>query len=348
MRVDTGDQRLHFVSEGEGSPTVVLDAALAGTSLSWSRVRPGVRSFTRVVSYDRGGFGWSDPAVKPRRVDELLLELRRGLAAARIPPPYVLVGHSYGGFIARLFAARHPEDVAGMVLVDVPHPREWSKPTEERIRRVRRGAQLARRGAILARFGLMRPLIRLAARGLVVGQAAPGVPNPSAARAAGESRSERPWGWGPTALREEQGRIKDLLEKVPESERDVVRSFWVRPFTLEALASLIENAPPSAAMVEAENGDLGSLPLAVLTASSPDPERLRDQEEVTGLSSRGRHLVARRSGHWIPLDEPELVVEAIRDVLLEARQLSSSPGTRNFASREREGMSGEGTTPNGP
>ncbi|MGH9321867.1 MAG: alpha/beta fold hydrolase [Vicinamibacteria bacterium] len=305
FHVDAGGLRLHFHAEGEGAPTVVLDSALAGTSLSWSLVQPAVAAFTKVVSYDRGGFGWSDPSTAPRRVDELLAELRRGLAAASLPPPYVLVGHSYGGFVARFFASRHPKEVAAMVLVDVPHPREWSAPGEEQVRRIRRGAQLSRRGAALARLGITRHLFRLAERGLIVGETAPG----------------------------EQSRIQSLLGKVPESKREIIRSFWVRPFTLDALASLIENAPSSAALVEDAKTDLGNLPLRVLTASGPSPERIRDQEEVARLSSRGRHLVARSAGHWIPFDEPELVVESIREVVLEARELDSSPPSRGRSNR---------------
>jgi hypothetical protein len=89
----------------------------------------------------------------------------------------------------------------------------------------------------------------------------------------------------------------------------------VRPFTLRALASLITEAPRSAVLVAAALGDLGELPLAVVTASGPSPERIRDQEEQKLRSRRSRHLVAAKSGHFVPLDEPEIVVEAIREVV---------------------------------
>jgi pimeloyl-ACP methyl ester carboxylesterase len=270
---------------------VVLDSALAGTSLSWSEVAPALSGTTTVVTYDRAGFGWSEKAPHPRRVDWFVTELRRALGAAGIEPPYVLVGHSYGGWVARLFAATHPDDVAGLVLVDAPHPREWMEPGPEKLRRIRSGARLARLAGALAAIGALRILFRLAPRELV---AAP-----------------------------EGSRITSLLGKVPGPMRPVLRSFWVREATLFSLASLIENAPGSAELVDAATRSLGDRPLVVLTAGNPSPDRVRDQEEVCALSSRGRHVVAAASGHWIPLEEPGLVVDAVREVVSEVRESQS-------------------------
>ncbi len=308
VRVEAGGLALHFQVSGAGNPVVVLDSALAGTSLSWFQVQPRVATFARVASYDRGGFGWSDPATEPRRVDSLAAELRRGLRAASLEPPYVLVGHSYGGFVAKLFASRHPEEVAGLVLVDVPHPRKWANPDPSEVKRIERGARMARVAAFLARFGVARILFRFAGRRPL--EALPGI-----------------------------------LAKLSASDRSAIRGFWVRPFTLQALASLIEEAPRSAALVEGATPDIGFRPLAVLTASGPSPDRIRDQEDEARRSRTSRHVVAERSGHWIPLEEPELVVEAIREVTAEARRLLLSgafPGPEAEETRERE------TTPSGP
>jgi pimeloyl-ACP methyl ester carboxylesterase len=303
--IEAGGLRLHLYAQGEGSPVVVLDSALAGTSLSWFAVQPRVAELTRVVSYDRGGFGWSGRSPAPRRVDHFVEELRRGLARAGIAPPYVLVGHSYGGWIMKLFASRHPEEVAGLVLVDVPHPREWENPNEEQLRRIARGACLSRRAAGLASFGVTRLLFRLAARGVSLGSSTPG----------------------------EDRKIALLLSKVPHSLRGTIRSFWVRAATLRALGSLIENAPASARLVRAEARPLGARPLVVLTASNPSEERLRDQAEVAQLSTRSRQLVASGSSHWIPLDEPQLIVDAIHEVVIELRARGAAPlTTRRSAS----------------
>jgi len=272
---------LHLVSAGVGRPAVVLDSALAGTSLSWAEIQPKLAESTRVVSYDRAGFGWSGASRQPRTVDNMVLELDQLLGKGGVEPPYVLVGHSYGGWIAQLFAARHRDKVAGLVLVDSPHPSEWANPDRQQRSRVVRGARVARRAAWCARFGAMR-LMFLFAR---------------------------------VRLFREHERVTDLLSKTPSSIREPLKTFWARPSTLEALASQIENAPESAARVLEETAALGDVPLVVITAANPDAKRLADQLQTTGLSRAGRHVVAATSGHWIPLEEPELIIDAVREVV---------------------------------
>ena len=283
--IDVGGYRMHLHVLGEGGPTVVLDSALAGSSLSWSEIQPEVARFTKVVSYDRAGFGWSDRGTKPRTLHHMTLELHELLSKADVDGPFVLVGHSYGGWMAQLLASRHPDLVAGLVLVDTPHPREWVEPDNEQRARVARGARTARLAAFGARFGVMRILLQLA-----------------------RFRSSS-----------EHNRVALLLGKTPASIRPQLRSFWVRATTLEALASQIENAPKSAASLAAETISLGDIPLVVLTAADPSPRRLEDQLSTVALSRSGRHVIAKTSDHWIPLDEAELVVQAIRDVVASVR-----------------------------
>jgi pimeloyl-ACP methyl ester carboxylesterase len=116
--VDVGGYRLHIQCVGAGSPTVVLDAGLGGSSLDWSLVQPELGSTTRVCAYDRAGMGWSDPGPQPRTPRQIADELHTLLTNAGIAGPYVLVGHSLAGKNVRLFAIAHPDQVAGMVLVD--------------------------------------------------------------------------------------------------------------------------------------------------------------------------------------------------------------------------------------
>ena len=118
QRVDVGGYRLHIQCVGTGSPTVVLDAGLSGASLDWSLVQPALSATTRVCAYDRAGMGWSDPGPAPRTPGQIARELHTLLTKAGIPGPYVLVGQSLGGKNVRLFALQHPEQVAGLVLVD--------------------------------------------------------------------------------------------------------------------------------------------------------------------------------------------------------------------------------------
>src|SRR2546430_2574221 len=116
--VDIGGYRLHIHCTGTGSPTVILDAGLGGTSLDWSKVQPAVARFTRVCSYDRAGYGWSDTGPGPRTSQQIVKELHLLLMHAQISGPYLLVGHSVGGLNMRLYAYRYPHEVAGMVLLD--------------------------------------------------------------------------------------------------------------------------------------------------------------------------------------------------------------------------------------
>ena len=116
--IDIGGYRLHIQCVGAGSPTVVLDAGLSGSSLDWSLVQPELGRTTRVCAYDRAGMGWSDPGPQPRTPRQIADELHTLLTNAGIAEPYVLVGHSLAGKNVRLFALTHPDQVAGMVLVD--------------------------------------------------------------------------------------------------------------------------------------------------------------------------------------------------------------------------------------
>ena len=123
--VGVGSHQLHIHCTGRGSPAVVFESGLGGTSLDWSIVQPAVSEFTRACSYDRAGYGWSESGPRPRHAARLAAELDRLLLSAGIPPPYVLVGHSFGGLTIRIFAARREKMVAGLVLVDAVHERQF-------------------------------------------------------------------------------------------------------------------------------------------------------------------------------------------------------------------------------
>jgi pimeloyl-ACP methyl ester carboxylesterase len=119
--VDVGGHRLHILCTGAGSPSVVLESGLGGSSADWGFVQPGIAAFTRVCSYDRAGMGYSDPGPSPRTARRIALELGHLLDRAGVDGPLVLVGASLGGFTVRVFASERPERVAGLVLVDASH-----------------------------------------------------------------------------------------------------------------------------------------------------------------------------------------------------------------------------------
>lgn len=124
--VDVGGRRLRLDCAGGGDVTVVLDAGLCQSHETWGEVPAAVSRWARVCSYDRAGLGDSDPAPSPRSPDALVGDLHALLARARVPGPYVLVGHSFGGLTLRLYASRHPEQVAGLVLVDASHEDQYA------------------------------------------------------------------------------------------------------------------------------------------------------------------------------------------------------------------------------
>jgi pimeloyl-ACP methyl ester carboxylesterase len=154
--VDVGAHSLHINCLGEGSPTVILEAASGAMSAHWVRVQQQVAQTTRVCTYDRAGLGWSEPGPEPRDAKQISGELHTLLAnAAGTEGPYVLVGHSYGGLYARMYAARYSEEAAGVVLVDSSHPEQFSRSPEGRAMY----EQIERLGAVLpflTRLGVIR------------------------------------------------------------------------------------------------------------------------------------------------------------------------------------------------
>ncbi len=120
--VDIGSAQLRLYYTGCGTPTVVLDAGLGEGLEAWAKALPHIAAFTRVCAYDRAGVGKSSPGPKPRTSHQMVTELRELLNRAQIDGPYVLVGHSLGGLNVQLFAAEHPNEVAGLVLVDPSYP----------------------------------------------------------------------------------------------------------------------------------------------------------------------------------------------------------------------------------
>ncbi len=300
--VSIGTHRLHIDCDGTGSPAVVFDAALGASSVSWTLVRPAVARVTRACAYDRAGFGWSEGGPLPRTAGRLAEELRELLRRADVPPPYVLVGHSFGGLVTRIFAARFAGDVAGLVLVDPAHPEDWIDPVEAERRRIDRGVRLCRHGGMAARLGIARVIAALATAGAL---------GPARALVSVASRG---------GLRRDDEGILAPMWKLPAEARRPLARFWTEPKFYDALGSQIASMCVSAReAMDAAPAGYGDLPLVTLSASDPSPERIERQDAVARLSTRGRHVIASNSGHWIPLDEPQVVIDAILAVVRESR-----------------------------
>lgn len=159
---DAGGHKLRLLpSGGENAvPTVLLETGIGGaTSVTWSWVQRGVERFAPVVSYDRAGMGCSEAGPMPRDGVELVTEFHTALVNAGFHGPYVFVGHSYGGLLARLFADRYPDEVAGVVLVESSHAGQFRARGPRNVLRVMRA--LVPASPWLARFGIMRAFIAL-------------------------------------------------------------------------------------------------------------------------------------------------------------------------------------------
>jgi len=122
--VDVGGYKMHINCAGQGTPIVILDSGLGDSYVSWSKVQPQIAKFTQVCSYDRAGLGYSESSPRPRTSKEMAEELHALLHNAGISSPYILVGHSMGGYNVRLFASLYRREAAGMVLVDSSHPEQ--------------------------------------------------------------------------------------------------------------------------------------------------------------------------------------------------------------------------------
>src|SRR5215216_4323460 len=130
--VNVNGRLMHINCMGEGSPKVILEAANFGMSAHWVRVQQQLGKTTRVCAYDRAGMGWSEPGPEPRDARQISSELHTLLKGASTEGPYVLVGHSYGGLYARMYAARYSDETAGVVLVDSSHPEQFTRTQEGR------------------------------------------------------------------------------------------------------------------------------------------------------------------------------------------------------------------------
>src|SRR5262249_31619965 len=118
QKVDAGGHRLNLLIGGEGAPAVVFEAGINSDLRAWSTVQADIAKFARTVSYDRAGLGQSDPSPHRPTAKQIALDLHRALQAAGVKPPYIMVGHSLGGILVRVFADMYPEEVSGLVLVD--------------------------------------------------------------------------------------------------------------------------------------------------------------------------------------------------------------------------------------
>lgn len=288
-----------------GEPTVILEAGASGFSVDWSLVQPQVSTFARVCSYDRSGSAWSDLGQAPHTMRQIVYELHTLLERAGIPAPYVLVGQSLGGRLIRLFASTYTGVVAGMVMVDAGHDddllfingtlqREWETATGNSIPPVKTSTPLR-----------LNELPADAIRQIE-----------AAARRMSASANDPPYDELPAAAQQ-------------------ARTWALSQASHYAANNSAFGGDETAAMrVERLTTDypLGDMPLVVVTrgeaittgpqAQEREQERVQQRGDLVRLSRQGKQVIAERSGHHIHIDQPELVVDAIREVVANGTQVT--------------------------
>ena len=284
--------RFYLLEKGTGGPTVLFEAGIAATNLNWFHIQERVAGFTSTASYDRSGLGWSSPSRTPRTPGNIAEELHNLLQCAQIKPPYILVGHSFGGLVMRRFAVLYPEDVAGVVLVDPMRCEEWPPLNSARQPAVDLGNRLTRFAIPLARFGIIRLAVTSLFRrtGQLSGQLAGTV------------------GVGGRHVLE---RIKGEVGKMPKEVWPIVAAHWSRPSYYTGMRNHLVAVPDTVReMQDAE--PIHDIPIVVLTPGISTP--LSDQQ-LGRIGDNVQQVIAPASAHWIHLDEPDLVIDSIREIV---------------------------------
>jgi pimeloyl-ACP methyl ester carboxylesterase len=293
--VDLGSHKLHMYCTGRGGPTVVVENGLGDFSFDWVLVQSRVSRLTRICTYDRSGYAWSDPGPKPRTFAQLNLELHDALAKLGEHGPFVLVGHSFGGPVVRNFAAVYPAAVAGMVLVDAAHE----------------GLRVGIGGGKTIRLG--------------DGAKGRNIPAPHEETSASDKPTLRA-----EDLPEELKTLNPAYKVLPANEQ--MMHLWAQqlPGVYDAENSETQWSDEYFAkwLATPQRGVLGAIPLVVLSqaeggyrdagsdipAAQLEKERKEGQAKLVLLSSNSEQIIV-HSGHNMNLEAPDDVSNAIRIVV---------------------------------
>jgi len=290
--------RLYLLEKGakrSAGPTVLFEAGIAATNLNWSHIQEIVSGFAGTASYDRGGLGWSSPCRTPRTPGNIAVELHDLLERAQIEPPYILVGHSFGGLVMRRYALLFPEEVAGVVLLDPMRCEEWPPLNPSKQSELDRGKKLSGFAVPIARCGLARLAVTsLLCRSGRIAQRLAG--------AAGDG--------GRHVLE----RVTDEVGKMPSEVWPIVASHWSRPGFYIGMRSHVAAVPDT--VREMQNAEpIHDIPVLVLTPGKSTPLSV---ERLGRIGDNVEQVIAAASAHWIHLDQPDLVIDSIREMVVAA------------------------------
>jgi pimeloyl-ACP methyl ester carboxylesterase len=283
---------LHVLQQGSGHPAVVFEAGLAASSLSWARVQPLVAEYANTSSYDRAGLGWSTPLGSQLSLAQMIDDLHAVVTWAGSGEPVVLVGHSFGALLLLAYTQKFPERVAGLVLAEPVSLLAWSECSAANQHRLQVGAALSRRGAWLAEFGVVRAALAMLLHG---GQ--------RWSRQIGRHAAGR----GAATLE----RLTGEVSKLPRELWPMIAAQWSRSHSFRAMADTLEGLPTCA--VDAGRPALpAELPVAILSAASATHEEMRERDSWLVGQLEAEHLVLEEAGHWLHLERPEKVAEAVQ------------------------------------
>jgi len=293
--VDLDGHRLHMNCTGRGHPTVVVEAGLGDFSFDWALVQSRVARFTRICTYDRAGYAWSDPGPMPRTFAQLNLELKDALEKLGERGPFVLVGHSFGGPVVRNFAALYPQDVAGMVLVVAAFVGQRVEIGGEKTIRL---GESAKGRTIPAPRETMMADDRPASTGESRERSLDPMYNPL-----------------PPAAQKMQVWAQSLAKTdyAEESQREWSEEYYAQWLKTPQIGVLINR--PLVVLMRAEGGYGDDLEVP---AAQLEKARKEGQAKLAQLSTKGK-LVTVQSGHNMEIDAPEDVAAAIRDVVQSVR-----------------------------
>jgi pimeloyl-ACP methyl ester carboxylesterase len=281
--------KLYLFEMGTGEPTVLFEAGIGATHLNWRAIQEAIAESSSTVAYDRCGLGWSSRCRTARTPGNVANELHQTLDRAGLKPPFILVGHSFGGLVMRRYALLYPGEVAGVVLIDPMRCDQWPPLDPSKQSQIDLGCRLIRFAMPVASCGFARLLVTLLfCRASHVSDQIVG--------AAGAHKLHV------------LTRIKTEVGKMPRKVWPAVAAHWSRPGFYAGIRSHIVSIPATVTEMDAVP-PIHEIPVTVLTPGNAAPLSL---EQLDRIGDRTNQVIAQKSEHWIHLDEPELVIDSIR------------------------------------
>lgn len=284
--------KLFLFEMGAGEPTILFEAGIGATHLNWRAIQETIAESARTISYDRCGLGWSSRSRTARIPGNIAVELHQMLSRAGYKPPFILVGHSFGGLVMRRYAGLYPGEVAGVVLIDPMRCDQWPPLDPSKQSQIDLGRKLIRFAMPVAACGLARLMVSLLF-----------------CRAS--HLSDQIVGAAGAHKRHVLTRIKTEVRKMPRVTWPAVASHWSRPGFYAGIRSHISSIPATVAEMDAVE-PIREIPVTVLTPVSSSP---LTRDDLSRIGDRVQQVIAHSSDHWIHLDEPELVIDSIRSMV---------------------------------